>query len=383
MIKRVLAIFILASIFTGCAGRFSMPAIEESDNEAWSVVRGGCAGWAYAGRSTGRAEIIWRSDAKTPLLAPPVAGDGAIFVGTPTRRVLAFDAKTGERIGRMWADVQIEDGLSFCDGLLAITGRGEFNRLRIFNTRDGKFLWDRDADRAGAAPIICGERLFFSTMKGAVFGIDAKTGEKLWRRGFDKAVIRHELAFRDSLLYIADSNGRLFVITADSGIVRWNLDLPSGPVGQPIVIPDHVIVPTASGKIPVITLDGSTRTTIEAPGELLCGLACSGPTVYGVTSMGIVFAGDLGDGGLLWQTNIGEPVLAAPVLWGKQVVVITAEGELNLIFYSDGAIEHTIDLATPVSAPPIIYGANLYIVTEMGEIIAIARPGQSIERENG
>ena len=386
MARRIIGISfsIFAAIFIGCAGGFSLSGTAGiSADRPWSAVRGDCAGWAFRGRDTGAAEIIWRAKTKVPILAAPVAGDGAIFVGLPTRRILAFDAKSGKRLGKLWADVALDNGLAYSDGLLAITGRSDYNRLRVFDTKSGAFLWSKNSDRAYAAPIVCGKRLFFSTAKGAVFAIDARSGEKIWRRSFDKAVVESEPAFRDSLLYIADSNGRLFAIAADSGAVRWGIDLPSQPVGQPVVIPDHVIVPTASGRIPVIQLDGHVRVYIDAPGELATDIACSGPTVYGVTRKGIVFAADLGGGGILWQTTLGVPVIAPPVLWGKQLAVVTAEGELKLLFYSDGAIEHTIDIGAPVTAPPIVYDSMLYIATETGELVAVGRIGQSMERENG
>ncbi|HHS50853.1 MAG TPA: hypothetical protein ENN07_07040 [candidate division Zixibacteria bacterium] len=379
-LSKIFAAILTASLLAGCAGKLTFPAPDGGAKDApWSAVRRDCAGWAFSGDGTGHAEIVWRTKTKIPIIAAPLAAEGKIFVPTPNRRVLAFDAETGDRVGRLWVDVLPNNGIALGDGILAITGRSDFNRFRVYDFREGEFLWSKDADRAFSAPIVCGETIYFATAKGAIFAIDARTGERKWRAEIPSAVINHPPAFRDSLVYIADSNKRLVAITADSGKVRWKLDLPSPPVGQPIVIPDHVIVPTESGKIFVVLLDGTIRVTIDAPGQLATDIACMGPTVFGVTRMGIVFAGDLGGGGILWQTNLATPVLSAPVLWGRQLAVITAEGELNLVFYADGARESTVDLEAPVTAPPIVHGSRLFIAAETGELIAIERHSRRME----
>lgn len=376
------SVLVVALLTLSCAARFSIPRELPSEENQWRAVRGDNSGWAYAGEGTGKAAILWRVKTKIPIISAPVAGDGAIFVPSPNRRVLVYGAETGKRIGRLWVDAMPDNGLALGGGLLAIAGRGEFNRIRVYDYHEGTFLWDRDSERSFAAPILVDSILYFAISTGAIFSLDARTGEKNWRYKIDGAVIDHEPAFRDSLLFLVDSNKRLLALSADSGTVRWSLDLPSPPSGQAVVIPDHVIVSTMSGKILAVLLDGSVRVSIDAPGELGSPVACSGPTIYGVTKKGIVFAGDLGHGGILWQTNLSAPVIAPPVIWGKQIVIVTAEGKIYLLYFSDGAIEHTIDLEEPVTAPPIIYNSNLYIATETGELIAITRNIQSLEHNN-
>ncbi|RKZ30932.1 hypothetical protein DRQ36_03825 [bacterium] len=381
--KTILLIFILLFGF-GCAGSLRLPdggPIFESDIP-WGTTRGDCAQWALRGGDSGEPFILWRVKTKSPVLAPPVAGNGAVFVGMPNKRLFAFDARTGEKLGKLWVDVPVEDGISYRDGLLAITGRSIYNKLGVYDVTTGEFKWKKDSDRAAAAPIICDNTLYFSTSKGSVFALDAETGEKIWRVALSDAVIENEPAFRDSLVFIADLNGKLFCLTADSGIVRWELELPGMPVGPPIVIPDHIIIPTSAGRIPVITLDGSIRVEVESPGELIAPVACTGPTIYGVTRRGIVFAGDLGGGGIMWQTSLDEPVIVPPVVWGMELAAITASGRLVLLNSADGEIEHELELEAPISAGPIIYDSCLFIGTESGELIAVGKSNKPMERIN-
>ncbi len=366
-----------------CAGSLELPAKVSSDTEIapWGNPRGDCGNWAFADGKSGAPVEMWRAKLKVPILATPVAGDGAIFVGTPIKRVFAFDAISGKKLGKMWVDIPIEDGLSYSSGLLVMAGRSIYNRLRAYDLNSGNYRWEKKSDRAAASPIICGNRIFYSTAKGAFFAIDLETGEKIWRRGFEEAVIEHEPAFRDSLVFLADLNGRLFCLSADSGNIRWEITLPGAPVGPPVVIPDHVIIPTSTGRIPVITLDGAIRVEIEAPGEIFTPIACTGPTVYGVTRHGIAFAGDLGEGGILWQVSLGEPVIVPPVVWGRDLAVITASGKLKLFHFGDGSNRGELDLKSHVSAAPIIYNSILYIATEEGELIAVGRSESALERE--
>jgi len=369
---------ILVVLFFGCAGTLRLPE-NSTVAESWSTPRGDCSNWASARSAGGDLVELWRADLKVPILATPVAGDGAIFVGTPIKRVFAFDAICGTKLGKIWVDIPIEDGLAYEDSFLVMTGRSIYNKLRCFDLRTGSFLWDKKSERAAAAPIVCGERVFYSTSSGALFALNLKTGEKIWRQKLREAVIEHEPGFRDSLLFVADKNGKLYCFDADSGAIMWELELPEAPIGPPVVIPDHVIAPTHSGRIPVITFDGRIRIEIEAPGEMIAPVVCSGPTIFGVTCKGIAFAGDLGSGGILWQTAVGEPVIVPPVLWGLEIVTITASGKMILLHYGTGEILDELDLDTPISASPIVYDSKLYVVTEGGELIAIGRAETEME----
>ena len=178
---------------------------------------------------------------------------------------------------------------------------------------------------------------------------------------------------RDHRALIADQNGRLYCIDADSGAIIWELEVPPSASGPPVVIPDHVILPVHSGRILVITLDGKVRVEIDAPGELISPIACIGPTIFGVTRRGIAFASDLGDGGILWQTSIDEPSLVGPVIWGTEIVIIGVSGMTSLLHYGTGEIMSQVNISAPVSANPIIYDSKLFIATEEGELIAIGR----------
>jgi len=328
-------------------------------------------------------EILWKKELKIPFLCPPVAGDGAIYLGSSIKRVYELDAYTGEKLGKLWVDVPVEDGLAFYDNHLAITGRSVFNRMKVYDIANGQFVWDMKSDRIAASPIACEKKVFVSTDKGSVYALDIYSGDKIWNTRLKNAVIEHELAFRDSLVFVVDQNGRLFCMESDSGKIRWELDLPERPVGPPVVIPDHVFVPTYNGIMPIITLSGEKRVTVESPGELIAPVVCSGPSVYGVTRYGIVFAGDLGAGGIMWQVDLDSPVIAPPVLWGYELVVIDHAGKISLVRAYDGEIMDEMNLSEPVTTGPIIYDRILYVVTESGTVYAIDREQNRMENENG
>lgn len=376
------AIFIILPLFfLACAGPIHL---QESVPEAspWPVPRGDCANWATARKDDGELFEMWRTGLKVPILATPVAGDGAVFIGTGTRRLLAVNAETGDLLGNIWTDVAVEDGMAYSNGLLILGGRSIYNKLRCYDVFKAEYLWTKKSDRGASSPIVCGSKLYYSTAKGALFAIEVESGEKLWRLGLEDAVIEHEPGFRDSLVFVVDQNGLLYCIAADSGDIRWRVEIPLNPVGPPVVIPDHVIVPTYSGRIPVITLQGKMRVEIEAPGELISPVACGGPTIFGVTRNGICFAGDLGGGGILWQTDIGEPSIVGPIIWGEHIVTIGISGRVSLIHYGTGEIESQLETESPISAGPIIYDSKLFLATEEGELIAIGRKRKETEIQN-
>ncbi len=83
-----------------------------------------------------------------------------------------------------------------------------------------------------------------------------------------------------------------------------------------------------------------------------------------------------GTGDLVWETNLGTPVVTAPVAWGSQPFVATATRVVNLDPTS-GNVNWTADLPAPVVGPLVATNTTLIVGSADGWVRALSPFGGS------
>lgn len=141
--------------------------------------------------------VDWQSRIDGRLLydAEPVAAEGRLFVTTSSGRLFALDAGNGETL---W---------SFDPGEIA-----SYNPSTPA-VHDGRVFY-------GYAPP--GSDGFISSTRGAVFALDAGSGDQLWKRETDGGIGADPVVTDDSI-YIGTFGGSFYSIAANDGQVRWQL----------------------------------------------------------------------------------------------------------------------------------------------------------------
>jgi len=181
------------------------------------------------------AKVIWRVKLPASAFTSPLVAGGRVFVLTADRTVMAFDGASGQRL---WSQQRAGDPLvlkqagiltSFQDRLMVgLSGRlvamnpangvalSELSIGASRGTNEVERLVDLVAGVSRVNNVICARA--FQT---AVTCVDALKGSNLWTRLAQGHV---GLSGSDSLLFGAESDGKLVAWQRSTGQVAWQSD---------------------------------------------------------------------------------------------------------------------------------------------------------------
>lgn len=110
-----------------------------------------------------------------------------------------------------------------------------------------------------AAPIISGRSLIVASPTGYVYALDAKTGDRKWRRKLEDAGLVGKITLVDGKLYIPTAAGVLYKLEAIDGAILRQYQIPP-TLSAPLIIRDSIILQDTKGNI--IALDLVTGQTM-------------------------------------------------------------------------------------------------------------------------
>jgi outer membrane protein assembly factor BamB len=192
------------------------------------------------------------------------------------------------------------------DAALLVQGVRAFVRGAGTCKQVGEFLvisltcpaWVTVLDGAPAtSPVLSedGSILWFGSVAGTVYALDAATGAVRWSTGVGSPVTA-EPAVDDDRLYVPTAAG-LAALARDGGAVAFTV-----ATGDPLTVQ-----PAVAGDSGGVVITGSADGSVHAVAAAGCGARACAP---------------------LWQADAGEAITGAPAINGRRIYVATAGGRL-------------------------------------------------------
>lgn len=329
----------------------------------------------------GRA--VWNQrvdDIKFPLTV--IAIRGTFIVAGGDGSVLALDAESGRELWRGSAGAKLSAGVG-SDGRYSavVTREGE-----LVTFEQGEVKWRKSLGvRVNTAPLVAGERVFVLGADRAVQAFDAIDGRKLWalQRPGDPLSLAQTgvlVAFKDTL--VVGQGPRMAGVDPLRGTLRWEV-----PVGSPRGANEIERLADLVGPVARVGDVLCTRSFQAAVG---CVDAEKGTLVWSKNIGGtdgvsadaqFVFGADASDRITAWKTASGEVAwtsdklqyrgLSTPLSVGKTVVFGDADGTVHWLSREAG--EAQLRLTTDggaIVAAPVISGTTMLVVTRKGGLFA-------------
>jgi len=363
---RRLAMFVLAFVLAACSSGPEKPKPAElSPNAALIGVR-----LAWSTR-IGAVQFPLDIDVSGPTVT--VAGsDGS---------VAAIDSGNGAEQWRVALGTQIRGGVGSDGRYAAVVTRN--NELVVLER--GREIW---REKLGAlsftAPLVAGERVFAMTADRVVSGFDAGSGRRLWtyaRQGDFPLALRQSsvmLAVGDTL--VVGISGRLVGIDPLTGSMRWESPIATSRgtndverlvdlVGR--VSRDGSVVCARAFQTAIGCVDTARGSLLwSRPAAGADGIDGDADMVFGTESDGKVIA---------WRRSNGEPAwtserlkyrgLTAPLAIGRSVAVGDATGLVHFLSRQDGSLLTRMPTdGSPIVAAPVLAGNTLVVVTRNGGV---------------
>ena len=347
-----------------------------------------------------RVDIGAGNDDDRPLLAQPVVAGEVVFTMDSDNTVRAFRTSSGRLLWARPLRPQDEEDGVFGGGLaiagervFATTGAGAVYGL---NARTGEIAWRHNADapiRSG--PAVHGEGVYAVTVVNETIALSQADGALQWsHQGIEEQaglLGSATPAVSDDSVVTAYSSGEVFGLLRDNGRMLWSDNLggvagSSGRVqmadirGLPVIDRDRVFAVSNAQRMVAIDRRRGARvwenelSSAETPW-------IGGDFIYVVTPTARVVAVARDTGKIRWATQIArfddpedreDPIRwQAPVLAGDRLILAGSHGLAVALSPYTGDFLGRLELPDGAAVPPVVANETLYVLTNDGSLIAL------------
>jgi outer membrane protein assembly factor BamB len=317
--------------------------------------------------------------------APQLVGD-TVYAATPSGSVAALDLATGAVRWRV-GDQPLQAGVGSDGRTTAVVTR---QGMVVAYDAQGKELWRSQAASAVNVPPAVGNGIVaVRTTDYRIQAFDESSGKLRWtvQRPGPALALRTSIRMvvAPNLLVAGMPNGRLLVIDAASGTVRWegtvsasrgasDLERISDVVGEPLTAGPLLCGVSYQGKITCFDVSQGGRPVWSQDVSSATGMSSDGQRIYLPDLSDTVHALDLKDGHEYWkQSALLNRRLTAPAVAGHAVAVGDFEGYLHFLSRADGSLMARLQvgggpvqsalLSTPRGVVVQTGGGNLMLVS--------------------
>ncbi|HEX5357899.1 MAG TPA: outer membrane protein assembly factor BamB [Aquabacterium sp.] len=311
------------------------------------------------------------------------ARNGQVTAASSDGDIVSFDIASGKERWRAKAGADLTAAVGSDGRYAAVVTQA--NELLAFD--QGKQVWrEKLPGRVITAPLVAGERVFIQSVDRSVRAYDVLDGRWLWqyqRPGGEPLALANAgviTAFRDTLL--VGQGPRLVGLDPLKGTVRFdvNVGTPRGTneverladlVGPLARVDDEACVRTFQLNVACLELNrGSLRWSRPQAGRM--AVAADERIVVGADGADRLTAWKAENGDLLWRVDrFTYRSLSAPAVWGNRVVVGDGKDYLHVLAADDGRTVGRIELDAPLVAAPVVDGDTLLVLTRKGTLYAL------------
>jgi outer membrane assembly lipoprotein YfgL len=306
--------------------------------------------------------------------------DQRVAVAASNGTVAVLDASTGADIWRFSLGSPLSAGIGYDGQRAAVVTLG--NEVVVLEA--GRETWRQRLNAVSlTAPLVAGGRVFVLGADRTVSAFDGQSGRRLWQqqRSGEALVLRQAgvlMAVGDTL--VVGLSGKLVGLNPLNGSVRWEAAIAS-PRGVNDIERLVDLVAGVSREGTVIcarAFQAAVGCADAARGTVLWTKPATGATgvrgdrdfIFGAEADGTVVAWRRADGERAWtQELLRYRNLGTPLAAGRSVVVGDGTGLLHFLSREDGSPMARVSTdGTAIVAAPVLAGNTLVVVTRGGGV---------------
>lgn len=209
---------------------------------------------------------------------------------------------------------------------------------------DGQFLF--------LSPVIVDDNLYVADADGELYAISAQSGETIWRRSLDRPLLAG-VGADSRQLYVVGRNGDLLALDREDGKTNWTASLPAEVLAPPKSNGRQLVVTTIDSRlIGFDVVSGERLWQYDSTAPVLSYRGTAEPyvddeRVLASFSNGMLMSIDVVTGTPLWEYAVSVPagrtelerlvdVDGSPLILGDSVLVVGYQGKLAALGLADG-----------------------------------------------
>ena len=190
-----------------------------------------------------------------------------------------------------------------------------------------------------------------------------------WKR-LVGAPVHDVLAQRDSLIFVADADGRVLALERENGLRVWQYR-SGGRVRQGLVLNNGLLV-FANSRGRVQALDwgsGEERWAVRQLGRGSATIEVCDALLYSSSADGWFYALGIGDGAQAWRLRTGLRIAGDIAIAGGNLFVGTRDGPVAVDALSGTRLRHAV-LDAPIQAGPVVVRGRVLVACADGYVRA-------------
>lgn len=306
--------------------------------------------------------------------------DQRVAVAASNGTVVVLDTSTGADIWRFSLGSPLSAGVGYDGQRVAVITLGN----EVVALESGREIWRQRLNAVSlTAPLVAGGRVFVLGADRTVSAFDGQSGRRLWQqqRSGEALVLRQAgvlLAVGDTL--VVGLSGKLVGLNPLNGSVRWEAAIASPRGVNDIerlvdlvagVSREGAVICARAFQAAVGCADAARGTVLWAkPATGATGVRGDRDFIFGAEADGTVVAWRRADGERAWtQELLRYRNLGAPLAAGRSVVVGDGAGLVHFLSREDGSPMARVSTdGTAIVAAPVLAGNTLVVVTRGGGV---------------
>lgn len=308
----------------------------------------------------------------------PVAADGLLYIGTPSRFVFALDAESGAEVWKYELGAAVSAAPVYGNGHIYVGQQGGEEDFYCLDAKSGELIWKQKTGWVWGSANYSDSMIYVPCIDGYVMALDARNGNIIWKHRFGMSVCSEPLVYEDKVIF-ASWDGFMVCFDKKTGDVLWQRQGAGLDSGVAIAADGKVFfknkcIDIRNGKLLWEYKDGNSIFNITPAyhdGKVL--LSCwHGLGLGGVCIDAVLYCVDAETGERLW-THSGAG-LSSPVIDKDGYVYFPsiADPYFYCIDIDDSSEKWIYRMGNKVEeSTPAIYRGRVYILSSDGYLHAI------------
>lgn len=270
--------------------------------------------------------FIWKYPTDGGIVSKPAVYENNIYFGSEDNRLHVISTHSGQVVWTYFADGPIRSSPTISDRHVFF-GSDDSN-LHIVNAATGRRAVKIDlGDPIRSTPLVYGDSIYVGTESGDFFSIDFQ-GKIKWRSRAKRAITSSPTVAND-VIYFGSIDGLLYAMDAITGWGIWRFRMKKGTISSPYVSGNHVYIGSADESIYCIDI----RLNKEVWSYETNHQVCSSPIVYnnGVycgSVDGNLYCLDEKTGQLRWKYATKDAITGSPIIHENSVYIGSLDHKL-------------------------------------------------------
>jgi len=309
----------------------------------------------------------------------------AVYVANADGELFRLDPVSGKKLWTVDSGFKISGAVGAGDGLVVVGGLK--SELAAFD-ENGKLRWvTRVSSEVLSAPQIVSGMVIVRSSDGRIAALDAQDGKRQWlyERATPTLIVRNHagVVIQSGVVFAGFAAGKLAAISLANGAVIWESAV-SQPRGNTELerISDITSLPAVDNEsVCAIAFQGRLACFDIKQGAMLWsrdlssdkGVALMQQYLYVSDAEGTILALDKTSGSTLWKNDqLFMRQISAPYVMEKYVLAGDYEGYLHALSREDGSLIARIKTdGSPILFAPVILGKGLLLQTRDGGVYSI------------